>query len=65
MAQSRSRKDDLSLKTHLLAVKQGKRCFENAFQGVARMILTQPISKVVVYSSLPKVYLEWPVTWVT
>ncbi|NOY13382.1 MAG: serine protein kinase PrkA [Deltaproteobacteria bacterium] len=48
MAQTRSRKDDSSLKAHLLAVKQGKRCFENAFQGVARMILAQPISKVVV-----------------
>jgi serine protein kinase len=37
-----------SLKHHLLAVKSGKRCFENAFQGVARMILNDEISKVVV-----------------
>ena len=48
MAQMRTKKDDGSLKAHLLAVKQGKRCFENAFQSVARMILAQPISKVVV-----------------
>lgn len=33
---------------HLSAVKSGKRCFENAFQGVARMILDNDISKVVV-----------------
>jgi serine protein kinase len=37
-----------SLNHHLLAVKSGKRCFENAFQGVARMILNDEISKVVV-----------------
>jgi len=30
------------------AVKEGTRCFENAFQGVARMILESDISKVVV-----------------
>lgn len=48
MAQTRTRKDDLSLKFHLQAVKQGKRRFENAFQSVARMILTEPINKVVV-----------------
>ncbi len=48
MVQTRSRKIDLSLKAHLTAVKQGKRCFENAFQAVARMILAEPISKVVV-----------------
>ena len=48
MAQTRTRKEDLSLKAHLQAVKQGKRRFENAFQGVARMILAQPINKVVV-----------------
>ncbi len=48
MAQTRMRKDDLSLKSHLQAVKQGKRRFENAFQSVARMILAEPISKVVV-----------------
>jgi serine protein kinase len=37
-----------SLNHHLTAVKSGKRCFENAFQGVARMILNDEISKVVV-----------------
>ena len=37
-----------SLNRHLSAVKSGKRCFENAFQGVARMILNDEISKVVV-----------------
>ena len=48
MAQTKSSKIDLSLKAHLLAVKQGKRRFENAFQAVARMILAEPINKVVV-----------------
>jgi len=48
MAQTRMRKDDQSLKYHLQTVKQGKRRFENAFQSVARMILDQPINKVVV-----------------
>jgi len=33
---------------HLAAVKAGERCFENAFQGVARMILGSKIEKVVV-----------------
>ncbi len=37
-----------ALTYHLSAVKSGKRCFENAFQGVARMILDNDISKVVV-----------------
>ena len=37
-----------SLNHHLFAVKSGERCFENAFQGVARMILNDEISKVVV-----------------
>lgn len=36
------------LHQHLLAVKNGERCFENAFQGVARMILESNIEKVVV-----------------
>jgi len=48
MATTRSRKPDFSLKGHLTAVKQGKRRFENAFQAVARMILAEPINKVVV-----------------
>ncbi|MDX9786752.1 MAG: serine protein kinase PrkA [Desulfobacterales bacterium] len=37
-----------SLESHLIAVKEGKRCFENAFQGVSRMILSSEIEKVVV-----------------
>ena len=37
-----------SLLHHLTAVKGGKRRFENAFQGVARMILEEPIEKVIV-----------------
>ncbi|MGE0087315.1 MAG: serine protein kinase PrkA [Desulfococcaceae bacterium] len=37
-----------TLRDHMQAVKDGKRCFENAFQGVARMILESSISKVVV-----------------
>ncbi len=36
------------LMQHLAAVKAGKRRFENAFQGVARMILEDSIEKVVV-----------------
>ena len=37
-----------SLQYHLTAVKAGKRQFENAFQGVSRMILGSKIEKVVV-----------------
>jgi serine protein kinase len=37
-----------TLHHHLAAVKDGKRTFENAFQGVARMILQSEIEKVVV-----------------
>ncbi len=37
-----------TLKDHLQAVKDGKRSFENAFQGVSRMILEDPIEKAVV-----------------
>lgn len=36
------------LKVHLEAIKEGKRKFENAFQGVARMILEKDIEKVTV-----------------
>jgi serine protein kinase len=39
---------DNTLKYHVSAVKEGKRCFENAFQGVSRMILESDIEKVVV-----------------
>jgi len=48
MAQTRKRKDDGSLQFHLQAIKQNQRRFENAFQGVARMILSEEIDKVVV-----------------
>ncbi|WP_419658409.1 PrkA1: serine protein kinase [Desulfosarcina variabilis str. Montpellier] len=41
-------KNTSALHQHLLEVKEGKRCFENAFQGVARMILESDIQKVVV-----------------
>jgi serine protein kinase len=41
-------KNTSALHQHLVAVKEGKRCFENAFQGVARMILDSDIEKVVV-----------------
>lgn len=37
-----------SLITHLKDLKSGRRRFENAFQGVARMILEEPIEKVTV-----------------
>ncbi len=43
-----AKKTDLSLVKHLSAVKDGTRRFENAFQGVARMILEEDIEKVVV-----------------
>jgi serine protein kinase len=38
----------LQLRQHCLAVQEGSRRFENAFQGVARMILGSNIEKVVV-----------------
>jgi serine protein kinase len=41
-------KNTSALHQHLSQVKEGKRCFENAFQGVARMILESDIEKVVV-----------------
>jgi serine protein kinase len=44
MAESREN----GLLEHITAVKKGERTFENAFQGVARMILESPIEKVVV-----------------
>ena len=37
-----------ALHQHLSQVEEGKRCFENAFQGVSRMILESDIEKVVV-----------------
>ena len=39
---------DTKLHHHLSDVKEGKRCFENAFEGVTRMILDSDIGKVVV-----------------
>ena len=43
---------DNTLGTHVIKVKSGKRCFENAFQTVARMILenSKDIEKVTVHS---------------
>jgi serine protein kinase len=38
----------LTLQEHLTAVKDGEKRYENAFQGVSRMILQQEIEKVVV-----------------
>ncbi len=37
-----------TLQYHLQEVKQGNRCFENAFQSVSRMVLESKIEKVVV-----------------
>ena len=37
-----------TLHHHLTEVQKGSRCFENAFQGVSRMILESKIEKVVV-----------------
>ena len=37
-----------TLHDHLAAVKAGKRRFENAFQGVSRMILENDFEKVMV-----------------
>ncbi len=42
------KKSTSALHRHLVKVKEGTRCFENAFQGVARMILDSDIEKVVV-----------------
>ncbi|MGD8701525.1 MAG: serine protein kinase PrkA [Desulfosarcina sp.] len=42
------KKNTSALHQHLVEVKEGKRCFENAFQGVARMVLESDIEKVVV-----------------
>ncbi len=41
-------KKSITLQQHLAAVKDGKLRFENAFQGVSRMILENKIEKVVV-----------------
>ncbi len=41
-------KNTSTLHHHITAVKQGKRRFENAFQGVSRMVLENEIEKVVV-----------------
>jgi serine protein kinase len=43
-----AKKTDSQLHQHLMQVKAGKLCFENAFQGVARMILESDIQKVTV-----------------
>ena len=41
-------KSNSALHHHLVSVKNGKRCFENAFRGVTRMILENEIGKIVV-----------------
>ena len=41
-------KIDNTLQHHLISVKEGKRRFENAFQGVSRMILDGKIEKITV-----------------
>ncbi|MBU0996042.1 MAG: serine protein kinase PrkA [Proteobacteria bacterium] len=43
-----AKKQNSSFENHMIAVQQGERMFENAFQGVSRMILQNDISKVVV-----------------
>ncbi|MFH0926788.1 MAG: serine protein kinase PrkA [bacterium] len=43
-----NKKGSSMLHSHLIAVKEGERRFENVFQGVARMILGSEIKKVVV-----------------
>jgi len=48
MTNRKSKLEPGTLSHHLQAVKEGSRRFENAFQGVARMILEKPIEKVVV-----------------
>ena len=48
MAVPKRTNDTLSLQHHLVSVKDGTRAFENAFQGVSRMILENEIQKVVV-----------------
>ncbi|MDY0267730.1 MAG: hypothetical protein RBR25_01420 [Trichloromonas sp.] len=48
MTSRKSKVEPGTLSHYLLAVKDGTRRFENAFQGVARMILEKPIEKVVV-----------------
>ena len=48
MAKKAQTQSQSQLHQHCLAVKEGHRRFENAFQGVARMILESNIEKVVV-----------------
>ncbi|MCK4763025.1 MAG: serine protein kinase PrkA [Candidatus Aminicenantes bacterium] len=43
-----NKRPNLTLHDHLTAIKKGKKKFENAFEGVSRMILEQAIEKVVV-----------------
>ena len=48
MGDKMANKENNSLRHHLTAVREGKRRFENAFQGVSRMILEGEIDKVTV-----------------
>ncbi|MBN1931031.1 MAG: serine protein kinase PrkA [Desulfobacterales bacterium] len=41
-------KNNVTLENHLVLVREGRRGFENAFQAVSRMILSEKIEKVVV-----------------
>ena len=43
-----NKKRVFTLQDHLTAVKEGSKRFENAFQGVTRMILEDEIEKIVV-----------------
>ncbi|MBW2145332.1 MAG: serine protein kinase PrkA [Deltaproteobacteria bacterium] len=44
-----ARKTNNTLRHHLVSVKEGKRRFENAFQGVSKMILENEIEKISVH----------------
>jgi len=48
MSNNTNKKRVFTLQDHLTAVKEGKKRFENAFQGVSRMILGNKIEKTVV-----------------
>ena len=44
-----ARRTNNTLQHHLKSVKEGKRRFENAFQGVSKMILENEIEKISVH----------------
>ncbi len=47
-----ARKTNNTFSHHLVSVKEGKRRFENAFQGVSRMILGNEIGKITVHGKM-------------